>query len=71
MILSEFYNTLEKQGIKRIQAIGQPFDPLLHEAVESVASDQQAGSVVKEHVSGFTLHGRLLRPAKVAVSKGA
>jgi molecular chaperone GrpE len=71
MVLTELYGTLEKQGIKRVEAVGRSFDPNLHEAVESVASDQPAGSIVKEHTSGFTLHGRLLRPARVAVSKGA
>lgn len=68
MVLQQFYASLEKQGIKRVAAVGQNFDPLHHEAVESVESDQPDGVVVKEHTSGFTLHGRLLRPARVAVS---
>ena len=71
MVLQQFYTALEKQGIKRVIAVGKSFDPLLHEAVESVFSDQPSGAVIKEHTSGFTLHGRLLRPARVAVSQGA
>ncbi len=69
MVLSQLEKTLEKQGIRRIESIGRPFDPLVHEAVETIASDQPSGSIIKEHTSGYTLHGRLLRPARVAVAK--
>lgn len=70
MVLSQFRSTLQKQGIEAIQAIGQAFDPNLHEAVGQEASDQPEGTVTKEHMKGYTLHGRLLRPARVVVSSG-
>jgi molecular chaperone GrpE len=69
MVLSQFQNTLNKQGVLPISIAAQ-FDPNLHEAVGQEASDQPAGTIVKEHVRGYTLHGRLLRPAQVIVSTG-
>ena len=49
--------------------VGQPFDPALHEALMQVPSAEAApGTVVLEHARGFTLHGRLVRPAMVGVS---
>ena len=63
-------DTLEKHGLKKAGAIGDEFDPALHEAVGMVNSHD----VPDNHVcgllsSGYTLNGRLLRPAKVMVCK--
>lgn len=59
---------LERFGIRPIEALGKPFDPELHEAMMEVDSAQEPGSV--EHVmeDGYTIHDRLLRPARVAVA---
>jgi molecular chaperone GrpE len=62
--------TLERFGVRRIQALGQRFDPNLHEAVMEVDDRAQAPGTVTQVVDdGYTIHGRLLRPARVAVSK--
>jgi molecular chaperone GrpE len=62
--------TLERFGVRRIQAISQRFDPNLHEAVMEVDDPAQApGTVTQVVEDGYTIHGRLLRPARVAVSK--
>ena len=67
----EFLATLERHHIKRIDALGKPFDHNLHQAVMQVdAPDRAAGTVVQVLQSGFTIHDRLLRPAMVAVAKG-
>ncbi len=61
----------ESVGIKRIEAVGKPFDHNLHEALFEVpAPDQTAGTIVQEVERGYVLHDRLLRPAKVGVAKG-
>jgi molecular chaperone GrpE len=66
-----FLQTLERFGIKRFSALGQPFDPAFHEAVQEVHSaDVVAGAVAFEVHKGYTYHDRLLRPARVVLSKG-
>ncbi len=61
---------MEKFELKRIDAIGEVFDPHKHEALSQMPSDQPEGTVIAQHVAGYTLHGRLIRPAKVLVSSG-
>ncbi|HJS32279.1 MAG TPA: nucleotide exchange factor GrpE [Alphaproteobacteria bacterium] len=66
----ELLAVLERFGVKRVEPSGQPFDHNLHQAVMQMESaDQPAGTVVQVLQSGYTLHGRLLRPAMVAVAK--
>jgi molecular chaperone GrpE len=57
-------------GVRKIDALGVPFDPTLHEAVIEVADESHPpGSVVQVLEDGFTIHDRLLRPARVAVAE--
>ncbi len=61
----------EKCGIKPIDAMGQKFNHNLHEALFEIEDkDQPAGTVVQVLEAGYVLNDRLLRPAKVGVSKG-
>ena len=63
--------TLERFGIKKIDPLGQPFDPHFHRVMMEVAApDQPAGTVVQVMQAGYMIHDRLLREALVAVSKG-
>ncbi len=72
MIGRQFTSTLEKLGIKRINAVGQAFDPALHEAIQHVDSaEHPAGVIAVEVQAGYMLGDYLLRAALVAVSKGA
>ena len=62
---------LEKHGISRIDPLGEPFDPHFHHAMfETEADDRPAGTVVQVLQPGYLSHGRLLRPASVAVARG-
>lgn len=70
MILNQFKSILMSQGVHQIQSLNQDFDPNLHEAVGQEKSDQPQGKIIQEHIKGYTLHGRLLRPARVVVSAG-
>jgi len=71
MVRRQFIAKLEGLGVTRIDAINQPFDPALHEAISSVpaASPEQDGQVVGTVRSGYRIGGEVLRPAAVAVAK--
>jgi molecular chaperone GrpE len=61
---------LERFGVQKIEALGAPFDPALHEAVLEVDDpEREPGMVAQVIEDGYTIHGRLLRPARVAVVK--
>jgi molecular chaperone GrpE len=69
LIQRELLRVLEKNGLTRYSAVGQAFDPTRHEAIARVVSvDQPPNTVVAETAPGYMLHGRLLRPAMVAVA---
>lgn len=71
MVIKQFEGALEKLGIKRIAAVGSPFDPALHEAIQHLESaDQPAGVVLFEVQPGYAWGDQLLRAAMVVVSKG-
>lgn len=67
----EMLNAFDKLGIKPIEAEGQKLDPHLHEAMYEIPNtDVPAGTVLQVVQAGYVIHDRLLRPAKVGVSKG-
>jgi molecular chaperone GrpE len=69
LIQRELLRVLEKNGLTRFSAVGQPFDPTRHEAIARIVSaDQPANTVVAETAPGYMLQGRLLRAAMVAVA---
>ncbi len=70
MIATQFKAAMQKQGVEEVTCVAKPFDPNLHEAVGQEPSDHPEGSISKELSKGYTLHGRLLRPARVLVSSG-
>ena len=66
----QILTALEKFEVKRFSALGHPFDPNLHEAIQQVEStDVAAGSVAAEFAHGYMIGARLLRAAMVAVAK--
>lgn len=70
MIASEYQKALDELGITKINAVGEIFNPEIHEAVAHEASELPEGTVIKAWNSGYRLGERLLRPAKVVVSSG-
>ena len=71
MVLTQLKSALANHGLKEINPAGQPFDANLHESISAQPSDAVAeGSVVTVVRNGFSLNGRLLRPASVIVSSG-
>jgi molecular chaperone GrpE len=64
----ELIRLLEHEGVQEIEALGRPFTPELHEAVATVMDPVRRGLVVEVVETGYTLNGRLLRPARVVVA---
>jgi molecular chaperone GrpE len=71
MVYDQFVAALEKNNVVPIDAKGQPFNPEWHEALSQVPSDTvPANEVIEQFRCGWSLSGRLLRPAQVIVSAG-
>lgn len=70
LVLREIFAVLARHGVVPIEAQGQPFDPALHEAMAQLPDGTvPANTVVQVFQPGYQLRGRLLRPARVVVSK--
>lgn len=70
MIQNQIQKFLKDIGVEKLKALGQTFDPNLHEAVETEeSSDVDDGIVVEELKPGYNFNGRLLRPASVKIAK--
>jgi molecular chaperone GrpE len=65
-----FENVLERQGIESYNSPGETFDPSRHEAIAYVPSTQDEGIVCDEVCRGYCLNSKVIRPAKVTVSRG-
>jgi len=69
LVRQQFLATLDGLGVKRLEPVGQPFDPARHEAVTSVAGGAAApGTVVGIVKPGYLIGDEVLRPAQVAVA---
>lgn len=71
MVLKQFEDMLARHAVVPIEAVGQPFDPNRHEAVQHLPSaDYPPMTVLQELERGYMLHDRVVRPGKVIVSSG-
>ena len=68
LIYRKLQAILEGHGLTEIEALGQPFDPHLHQAV--LYGEGEEGKVIEELQKGYKLHDRVLRPTMVKVGKG-
>lgn len=70
LTLKSFLDALRKFQIEAVDPVGEPFDPQLHQAMSMVENpDAEPNTVMAVMQKGYTLHGRLVRPAMVLVSK--
>ncbi|TCP53306.1 molecular chaperone GrpE [Tumebacillus sp. BK434] len=70
MVFRQLTGALEKQGLSAIEAVGQPFDPNLHEGIMQVASDEYpSNTVVQELRKGYKVKDKVVRPSMVQVSQ--
>jgi molecular chaperone GrpE len=71
MTLNELLGVFNRQGIERIDPMGQKFDHNFHQAIAQIDTpDAEAGTVVQVLQAGYKIHDRLLRPAMVGVAAG-
>ena len=72
LIYQKMKNTLEKEGVEEIPAVGEKFDPFKHEALLTVDSpDHENNEIVDELMKGYTLKGKVIKYSKVRVCKKA
>jgi molecular chaperone GrpE len=67
MVYKNLSSVMKTAGVKKIEAVGMPFDPRFHEAVEKVDGNGGKDTVVGEIRSGYTFRGQVLRPSMVKV----
>ena len=67
----ELEAALQRNGVTRIESVGEPLDPHRHQAMVEMPSDKEPGTIVEEMQAGYMMKDRLLRPALVAVAKKA
>ena len=68
IIYRKLQAVLETEGVSEIKALGEKFDPAIHEAV--IHTEGEEGKVIEEVQKGYRLHERIIRPALVVVGKG-
>ena len=72
MTLSLFLASIQKFNLEQVDPVGKPFDPSLHEAMSMVeVPNAEPNTVIAAMQKGYTLNGRLVRPAMVMVSKNS
>ncbi len=70
MVYNSLKGVLEKYGVKEIDALDKPFDPMYHEAVTTKTNDEKEKDVVLQvYQKGYTLKDKVIRPAMVEVNK--
>jgi len=68
IVIKQFKEVLASEDVEEIEAEGAQFDPNLHEAVETQEGESE-NTIVKVHTKGYKLNDKVIRPAKVTVSK--
>lgn len=71
MAYQNFLSSLESEGVKKIKALGETFDPNIHQAIQQVPAQegQVSDTVVQVFQEGYMLHERVIRPAMVVISQ--
>jgi molecular chaperone GrpE len=72
MVQKSLGSALESEGLQRIRAVGEPFNPSAHEAVDKIqGKDNSEDKVIEEMRKGYTFKGKVLRPSAVKVEMAA
>lgn len=69
LVKRQLEDVLKKHGVAEIEALGKPYDANLHEAILQKEHSGPEGIILEEMQKGYTLHGRVIRPSMVIVSK--
>lgn len=68
VLYAQLYSLLESEGLKRVDALNKDFDPYFHEALMQVDGESD-GKIAEVFLDGYTINGRLLRPARVKITR--
>jgi len=68
-LYNQLLSVLKNNGLEQIKALGEKFNPVLYEVVETLKSDKGEGMVIEEVQKGYKLHNKVIRPSKVRISK--
>jgi len=69
LIYKQLLDNIAKLGVERIDPVGKPFDPHLHEAMDRTeTTEEKDGTILQVFQPGYVFHGRVLRPAMVRVA---
>lgn len=68
-VRGQFEGILKSLGVEKIKTVGEDFDPALHEAISQEKSDKKEGVILEELQEGYKLNNKIIRAAKVKVSK--
>jgi molecular chaperone GrpE len=70
LIFKKFVDILEKEGLQPMKAVGELFDPVLHDALLQIEKKKaKSGTVLEEYSKGYLLNGKVIRHAQVIVAK--
>jgi molecular chaperone GrpE len=70
LVKTQLEDFLKGHGVTAIDSIGKKFDPAIHEVIQAVEEKgKESGEIIEEIEKGYTINGKLLRPAKVRVAK--
>jgi len=70
LIEKQLVSALEKEGVQKIEALGEPFNPEFHDALAHIPSEYDENTVAAIIQNGYTMHGKVVRPVRVAVANG-
>lgn len=69
LVKRQVMDALARFGVEEIDAVGKPYDANIHEAIMKKESKELSNTIIEEVQKGYTLHGRVIRPSMVIVSK--
>ena len=69
LVFSQFYSTLEKEGLKQIDPLNEKFDPYKHEVMMHEKNDKPDNTIVEVLQKGYILNDKVIRHAKVKIAK--
>ena len=70
LIEKQLMKALEKEGVKKIEALGEAFDPEFHDALAHIPSEYEENTVAAIIQNGYQMHDKVIRAVRVAVSNG-
>lgn len=70
LIFQQMNNLLKKEGVEKLEALGQEFDPEFHDALAHIPSELEENMVIAIIQNGYKMNNKIIRPVRVAVSNG-